>query len=701
MIPAVPPPGRPAATTLVGSILDALTAHVAILARDGRIVAVNAAWRNFCREQCGPHCPNRAGHDLGTNYLQACRECSGPGTEDGLAAAEGISAVLDRRVPRFTFEYACPAPGAERWFVLEATPLAGDENACLVAHWEITDRKAREDAARESEARYRDLFDTMTQGAFVQNAAGSLTDINRAGLDLFGLTRDEFLGRDSMHPAWRVLKEDGSPWPGDEHPSMIALRTGRPVLGQVAAVFNPRRGEFVWLAINAVPRFRPGETRPYEVFVTLHDISDMKRREADLARQARAQRAIASSNAALLRATGEEDFLREVCRIIRNDCGYATVWVGMASRDAGKTIVPAAMDGFDDDPSIVPPISWADDAEGAAPTPTAVRTGRPAVCDDILADVRLVPWKALAERLGFRAAAAFPLLAEDGTAFGVLTVYSRHVRPFSPEEIHLLTVLAGDLAVGVRGLRLRRAKSEVDAMLANLREEIQHILEWQMAGQTAAAIAHQINQPLNAVTTYGEAALRLLHDRRRKPEVLEAAVATMAAQAERAGLIVRQLLDLFRKNDSTFEVLAPADLVREAVDLANQGTMPCNVRVSVASGLPPVRANRIQVVRILVNLLENAMEALAATGRSSATSPISLTLTRAEGAVAFTIEDSGPGMPVETARRAFDPFFTTKPRGIGMGLTISRALAEAHGGRLFLAAPDGGGAAFRLELPAA
>ena len=112
MIPVTPAADRPAATTLVGAILDALTAHVAILARDGRIVAVNAAWRDFCREQCGPHCPNRAGNDVGTNYLRVCRECSGPGAEDGRAASEGISAVLDRRVPRFTYEYACPVPGA-------------------------------------------------------------------------------------------------------------------------------------------------------------------------------------------------------------------------------------------------------------------------------------------------------------------------------------------------------------------------------------------------------------------------------------------------------------------------------------------------------------------------------------------------------------------------------------------------------------
>ncbi|MBL8489024.1 MAG: GAF domain-containing protein [Rhodocyclaceae bacterium] len=695
------PPSEGHPPALVAAILDALTAHVAILARDGSIVAVNTAWRSFCRQQCGPHCPNRAGHDVGTNYLRACRECTGPEAEDGRAAAEGIAAVLEGRLARFSYEYACPVPGIGRWFVLEATPLEGDHTACLVAHWEITDRRIRENAVRESEAKFRHLFDTMTQGAFVQRADGSLVDINPAGLELLGLTRDEFLGRTCMHPEWRVLREDGTPWPGEEHPSMVALGTGRAVVGQTAAVFNPRRRDFVWLAINAIPRFRPGESKPHEVFVTLHDITGLKAREGDLARQARTQRAIANSSAALLGATREEDFLREACRIVRADCGYAMVWVGMAERDAARRISLAAIDGFDEDLAIIPPVSWADDEAGAAPTPTAVRTGRPVVCDDIAADPRLGPWKALAARLGLRAAAAFPLLDEAGAAFGVLSVYSRQAHPFRPDEIHLLTVLAGNLAVGIRSLRLRRAKAEVDGMLAKLREEVQGILEWQVAGQTVAAIAHQINQPLNAITTFGEAALRLMRDLRPPPDRLEAAVATMAGQAERAGHILRQLLDLFRRNESTYEALAPADLVREAVDLVGQGTLPCHVRVLAPPDLPRIRANRVQVARILVNLLENATEALAGADSTAVIAPIGVSLAREDDAVVFTITDTGPGLDAAVAPRVFDPFFTTKPRGIGMGLTISRALAEAHGGSLALVVPQGRGAAFRLALPVA
>jgi PAS domain S-box-containing protein len=135
---------------------------------------------------------------------------------------------------------------------------------------------------RQNESKYRTLFENMAQGVFYQRADGSLVDCNPALLELFGLTHDEFFGRTSIHPEWRVLDEDGSPIPGDQHPSMQALRTGEPVRDIVLNVFNPRRQQYVWLMVNASPQFQPGEDKPYQVFVTLHDITEQKRVEARL-----------------------------------------------------------------------------------------------------------------------------------------------------------------------------------------------------------------------------------------------------------------------------------------------------------------------------------------------------------------------------------------------------------------------------------
>ncbi len=144
---------------------------------------------------------------------------------------------------------------------------------------EITDEKRAKEVLRENEAKYRTLFESMAQGAFYQRADGVLVDCNPAVLEMFGLTRDQFLGSTSMDPRWKAIHEDGSDFSGEQHPSMEALRTGEPVRSVVAGVFNPGKEEYVWLSINAIPQFKPGQDKPYQVFVTLHDITERKKAE--------------------------------------------------------------------------------------------------------------------------------------------------------------------------------------------------------------------------------------------------------------------------------------------------------------------------------------------------------------------------------------------------------------------------------------
>jgi PAS domain S-box-containing protein len=124
---------------------------------------------------------------------------------------------------------------------------------------------------------YHVMFENMAQGAFFQLADGSLVDVNPAALEIFGLSCDQFLGRTSYDPAWEVITEDGTDLPPDQHPSMAALRTGQQVRDVIAGVYNPTKKSYVWMVINAIPMFREGDSSPYQVFVTLHDITAHKR----------------------------------------------------------------------------------------------------------------------------------------------------------------------------------------------------------------------------------------------------------------------------------------------------------------------------------------------------------------------------------------------------------------------------------------
>jgi len=147
---------------------------------------------------------------------------------------------------------------------------------------DITDRKRAEDARRESDERYHLLFQTMVQGVVFQDAEGHIIQANPAAERILGLTMDQLQGRTSIDPQWHGIHEDGSPFPGQEHPAMVALQTGQMVRNVVMGVFNPAANSYRWLNINAVPRFLNGGTRPYQVYTTFEDITERKLAEEAL-----------------------------------------------------------------------------------------------------------------------------------------------------------------------------------------------------------------------------------------------------------------------------------------------------------------------------------------------------------------------------------------------------------------------------------
>lgn len=163
-------------------------------------------------------------------------------------------------------------------------PLFG---AVLVFH-DMTERRLAEAALRASEERHRVLAETMLQGVVHQDADGKIIAMNPAAERILGKGPAEFLGSSSIQEEPYTIREDGSPFPGHEHPSMVALRTGQPSKDVVMGVFNPRLAAYCWISIDAVPLFRPNETRPFQVYTVFADITGRKQAEAAL-RDAQAQ----------------------------------------------------------------------------------------------------------------------------------------------------------------------------------------------------------------------------------------------------------------------------------------------------------------------------------------------------------------------------------------------------------------------------
>jgi PAS domain S-box-containing protein len=242
----------------------------------------------------------------------------------------------------------------------------------------------------------------------------------------------------------------------------------------------------------------------------------------------------------------------------------------------------------------------------------------------------------------------------------------------------------------------RRAEEAVK----DLRNRMEKLMTVEVASQTLAALAHELNQPLNAVASYAEAAVRMLRAGNPRPDKLQHALESSARQAQRAGKVVRELMEFLRKGAAPTEPLDLSECVKRALRSAEAGGYGRFRSVlELAAGLPPVQANCMQIEKVLATLLQNGVEAM----REAGTHPPILTVTlRAvqDGRMAqVTVRDNGPGMDQQTVDRLFDAFFTTKPRGLGMGLPISRGIIEAHGGQLWAESAPGAGASFHFTLP--
>jgi PAS domain S-box-containing protein len=197
------------------------------------------------------------------------------------------------------------------------------------------------------------------------------------------------------------------------------------------------------------------------------EIAESKGREAELRKLNRTLKAHSRSARAMIRAANEADYLQEVCRIVVEDCGHAMVWIGLAEDDAAKSIRPAAYAGFEKGYLETLKLTWADTERGRGPTGTAIRTGKPCSCRNMLTDPAFAPWREEALKRGYASSLVLPLMA-GGKAFGAVTIYGRTPDAFSEDETDLLSDLADDLAFGITSLRIREAHARMEDELRSL-----------------------------------------------------------------------------------------------------------------------------------------------------------------------------------------------------------------------------------------
>lgn len=282
---------------------------------------------------------------------------------------------------------------------------------------------------------------------------------------------------------------------------------------------------------------------------------------------------------------------------------------------------------------------------------------------------------------------------------GRVVVGERHDGSTFPMELSVGEMRSADRHYFTGFVRDLTDRQETERRLQDLQSELVHVSRLTAMGEMASALAHELNQPLSAAANYLKGSRRLLESDTPDLPRLRDAMEKAADQTLRAGQIIRRLRDFVARGESEPRIEPLPKIIEEAEVLALIGAAERGIRVRnrIDGHVGLVLADKVQVQQVLVNLMRNAIEAMQSSDRRELTVSAHPT---GDGMVEVAVGDTGPGISPEIIERLFEPFFTTKSQGMGVGLSISRTIIEAHGGRIWADSSDKGGATFRFTLRA-
>jgi C4-dicarboxylate-specific signal transduction histidine kinase len=241
--------------------------------------------------------------------------------------------------------------------------------------------------------------------------------------------------------------------------------------------------------------------------------------------------------------------------------------------------------------------------------------------------------------------------------------------------------------------------------LREAQARLEHVTRVTTLGEVTASLAHEVNQPLAAIVNNANAVLGLLPADSSDPDDLRGALADIVSDADRASAIIERVRLLAKRSLPERRPVRLRDVVDDVLALVagDSNARRVAIRSDVPAELPVVVADRVQLQQVLLNLIVNGMDAMGTVEASARMIDIRGQPDAQDGdpAVRISVQDRGIGLPPEQADRLFEAFHTTKPHGMGLGLSISRSIIEAHGGRLWAESNHGPGMTFSFRLPAA
>ena len=531
------------------------------------------------------------------------------------------------------------------------------------------------DEIKKSQHRLRLVIDTIPGMVWSGLPDGTFDFVNEPWLRYLGCSWEELSAQGGLmsvvHPD--EVEESLDRW-------KTARATGKHTDHEVR--MRGADGQYRWFLARILP-LRDDSGNIIRWYGTATDIEDRKRAEMLLGGEKRLLEMIAKGDSRAL-------ILDDLCRLVEELASGSLSSILLLDPN-GKQLRHGAA------PSLPPSYTEAIDGSVIDPSVgscgTAAYRKKPVIFSDIATDARWVDYRDLALAHGLRACWSTPILSSDRRVLGTFAIYFPEPRSPTPQEHNVIAQVTHLASIAIEREQAEEALHEAQAELA-------HVTRVMTMGELVASIAHEVNQPLGAIVTNGHACVRLLSrevpDLDRSREV----VGRMIKDGMRASEVIKRIRDLLHKSPPETASLDINETIQEVIALVSSEVIRSKVelKAELADDLPWVTGDRIQLQQVILNLILNGKEAMS--GVQSHPRELRVSSGKSESdEVVVAVRDSGHGLERKDFERIFDPFFTTKSEGMGLGLSISRTIIEAHGGRLWATQNVDQGATIQFTLP--
>ncbi|MBI3805670.1 MAG: PAS domain S-box protein [Nitrospirae bacterium] len=515
----------------------------------------------------------------------------------------------------------------------------GSEGVAFVI--DTTERKRAEEGLRHSEEKYRTLFETMTQGVVYQDEEGKILSANPSAERILGLTIDQMQGRSSFDLDWRAIRDDGSALPGEAHPAMVALRTGAPVKNVIMGVFHPEEKGYRWINVNAIPQFRPGEKKPYQVYATFADITERRQVEEQIRFQAN-----------LLDVVEQAIIVTDLAGVILYWNRFSEKLYGWSAKEVlGRNITEV--------------------------TPS-----------DLSYEEGVKIMRRLA--LGRGWSGEFQVRRRDGSLFTAMVVDT----PIRNERGELIGVIGVSFDI--------TARKQVEEALNQKKVEAEEASRAKT--QFVSMISHELRTPLNAIIGYADllSRPRPVEDPAKLKERVDRISYNARILLDLINNLLNLNRLEAGQMPVTVETVFLVDVVEKIVDNLRTMGEEKGLKVDLINEVGPfaIRSDLKKIEQIVRNLVSNAIKF---TDRGSVT--VRLLDFPAEQRVGVEVSDTGIGISGKDLSRLFEPFYqadtsdTRSHEGSGLGLSIVKKFADLLGATVQIGSAVGVGTTVTVRIP--